>query len=100
MGYPIGEVKRMSWTYLHGKLEKKACEHDGYDIFGFKGDMPDVEGIYKGFVEYPDEKIACTIFAWPDSSFKEKLQGLVVADDDEKSFADAENKYNLKESHI
>jgi len=100
MSYKHNTVKRLSWTYLHGNLEEKACEHDGYDIYGIKGDMPNSEGIHKGYVEYPDGKIDCTIFLWEDPCLKEKLMGLVVANDDKKSFNDAKSKYEKKVSNI
>lgn len=92
MGYKDDDLKRISYSYLHGDLQHKA----NYDIFAFYGDVPEGAGIYKGFVEFPDIKIDCTIFLWKCNENK-GLQGLVVANDDKESFEDAKIKYNKKE---
>lgn len=92
MGYKDDELKRISFSYLHGDLEHKAH----YDIYSFYGDVPEGAGIYKGFVEFPDMKIDCTIFLWKCNEDK-GLQGLVVANDDKEFFEDAKTKYEKKE---
>jgi hypothetical protein len=95
MGYNDNELKRVNFSYLHGDLQEKA----NYDIFSFYGDIPTEEGIYKGFVEFPDVKIECTIFLWKCNEVK-GLQGLVVANNDKESFEDAKTKYEKKEYFI
>ena len=84
-----------SYFYLHGNLENKAH----YDIFSFYGNVPERAGIYKGFVEFPDMKIDCTIFLWKCNENK-GLQGLVVANNDKESFEDAKTKYEKEEYFI
>src|ERR1035437_1459991 len=95
MGYKDDELKRISYSYLHGDLEDKAH----YDIYSFYGDVPEGAGIYKGFVEFPDMKIDCTIFLWKCNEGK-GLQGLVVANDDKEHFEDAKTKYEKEEYFI
>jgi hypothetical protein len=95
MGYSDDELKRISFSYLHGKVEDKA----GYDIFSFFKKVPEAEGIYKGFVEFPNEIVFCTIFLWKANDTK-GLQGLVVADNDIECFDDAKKKYENKDYFI
>ncbi len=97
MGYDSERVKRISYVYLHGALEDKACEFGGYDIFGFLDDVPEeVTGIYNGFVEYPDKRIDCTIFLWKDTMRPGSIHGLVVSKYDIKSYNYVIRKFSEK----
>jgi hypothetical protein len=96
LGYKDEDLKRISYSYLHGDLEHKAH----YDIYSFYGDVPQGAGIYNGFVEFPDMKIDCTIFLWKSDCGSKGLQGLVVANDDKESFEDAKAKYEKEEYFI
>jgi len=97
MGYEPDSIEGIYYTYLHGILESKACEHGGYDLYGFLGDVPAKEtAILKGFVEYPDEKIDCTIFLWKDTTAQSRMHGLVVANDDEEHYQYAKKKFEEK----
>lgn len=93
--------KRLSGTYLHGKADDKAGQYGGWDIFGFRGEAPDRNGIYKVVIEYPDGNVQGTLFLWNRSEYKyddgeitKRYNGLVVMNDDTKAFEDAKKKYN------
>jgi hypothetical protein len=95
MGYGEDELKRISFSYLHGELQDKA----GYNIFSFFKEIPKEEGIYKGFVEFLNEIVYCTIFLWKANDIK-GLQGLVVANDDIEYLDDAKTKFENKDYFI
>lgn len=83
-----------TWQYLHGKLQDMV----EYDKFGYYGEGPKGEGIFKAIVEFPDKTISATIFQWIDRW--EKIRGLVVANNDKRAFNDAMEKYNSRKENI
>ena len=100
LAYEQERVERIPFVYLHGDLQRKAESFDGWDIFGFLDEKPESEGVYHGFIEYPDGKIACTIFMWKWASGREEFHGLVVADDDKEFYEHAKKCFKEKTCHI
>jgi hypothetical protein len=99
--YP--EQIRLSYTYLHGKLEED-CRYDLYNIakensFGFKEKdgivEPDKEmtGLYPCLYKDKD----CTLFLWVVNNM---FRGLVVYNDDVEGYKFAMDKYMKKEKTI
>ena len=95
---------RISWTYLHGKLESDA----GYDCYGVlncvfpvREDIPQLvdrtkmeTGIYP--CQYQDKP--CTLYFWKCTYLDP--HGLVVYDDDVDAVAYAKKKYDEKSTFI
>ena len=113
---------RISYTYLHGKIESDA----GYDIFGIKGwgllDGLNLENNYLGS-EYNRKRGTkvdvnltgvhnctfnnkpCTFFLWTANHWDShsgivRYHGLVVYDDDKEAYEYALNKYIERTEHL
>ena len=84
------ETRRISGTYLHGKLQSD----NEFDIFGIVGEAPKYAGIYPCDVLGIDEN--CTFYFW--IGVDNRPHGLVVANSDIDAVMYAEKEFNKKSS--
>jgi hypothetical protein len=101
-------VKRISYCYLHGQLEADA----EYDVFGFLDFIADVpqdddgeyyinhEIIKDGVYPCQFEGKPCTFFYWHNEYRVAGHAGLVVYNDDIKSYEYAKKCYENKNVNI
>ncbi len=97
-GLDFPTFKKLSFTYLHGKLQDDA----GYDIYLFDNCELETDGVFfidhkkmedgKYPCQYNDKP--CTLYFWHDKS--ERPHGLVVYDDDLEFVEEAESKLTEK----
>jgi hypothetical protein len=86
-------LKRISYTYLHGKLSRKA----GYDIFMFLDNVPTEAGIYLVDVIFPDGEVEALLCLWKR---RDEFAGLCVALTDNDGILYAIEKFREKSMAI
>lgn len=88
--YPVAEhaTTRMTFCYLHGNAEKD----NGFDCFGVVNEVPQYAGIYPATIMHNPKP--CTFFLWNTTG--DHQHGLVVYNDDEQAYKDAEEKYHRR----
>lgn len=88
---------RLSFTYLHGKLEED-CKYDCYDL----ADCPSLnkETLVKGMYPCHYKGNPCTLFYWKRRHNDAINGGLVVYNDDTEAFEYAKKCYDNNETAI
>ena len=103
---PEGIQGRLSYTYLHGRLEDD-CGYDCYNLVGFEKFGFEQKDEYSSIIVDVDktglypctyQETACTLFLWVGND--NTYRGLIVYNDDEIGYRHAKYVYELKKDLI